>query len=1150
MQCNSVDNTDSSPFYLPPIPAMPRIFDNINQDLLTALLETLRVGHSADLCVGYFNLRGWQPLGDVIEAWRGGDGQCCRVLIGMMAGAASDELRTALRQQMSAKPNKLQLDNATVKRDTQQMAAAFRDQLLFRAPTAADHATLQQLARQLTAGQVRIKLHLAYPLHAKLYLIHRHDANNPLTGFVGSSNLTVAGLQRQGELNLDVLEHDACRKLATWFEERWTDRSCVDISATLAQIIDESWAGARSVPPFHVYLKMAWLLSADVRAGLAEFHLPAPFATELFEFQQAAVKIAARYLNERGGVLLGDVVGLGKSLMATALVKLFENDHGWATLIICPKNLVGMWQKNYVDRYELNARVLSLSRVPRDLPERRYRLVLIDESHNLRNTDGKRRQALRDYITANDSYVILLSATPYNKNYQDLAAQLGLFIREDADVGMRPERLLAEMGGEAAFVAKHQCAVRSLAAFEKSDYPDDWRDLMRRYLVRRTRSFIMQHYAERESDGRAFLRFADGQKSYFPQRQPRNVTFDIRPDDPYAQLYAPEVVATLNQLHLPRYGLGKYLQPLPAHLTDEQQQITKNLTRAGTRLIGFCRTNLLKRLESAGAVFLQSLERHILRNFSVLHALEQGLDIPIGTQDAALLLDLDADFDTLAGDAAADAGAADDAVLDTDAAAQLTHTEAAYRTRAAQQDTHYRTQYRNRFRWLPAHLFTDQLAKDLLADARALLAVLARCGTWQATADAKLAKLHALVTVTHPTDKVLIFTQFADTAEYLAAELQTRGVAQVAVITGHRANATSLVQRFAPVANHQRAAVAAADEVRVLITTDVLSEGQNLQDCAIVVNYDLPWAIIRLIQRVGRVDRIGQRAAVICCYSFMPAAGVEALLQLRQRVLSRLRDNAEVVGSDEVFFDDAAQIQQWHDLYTESGRALEDVGTDDDVDLASYAYQIWHNATAADPSLVAKIEQLPEMAAATKSQPAHRPTADGVVLYLETPQGNELLARVDAHGRVISYSQLANLQAAACRADTTALALHPHHHALVTQGIAATVAEEQRSTGALGHVQGARRQAYERLKVYQKHHRQRRDLIPLLDEMLTILYRYPLTAHAKTTVKRQLRYRIGDEAFIALLIKLYQERRLCVISNTADQSDAPRLRCSLGIWAE
>jgi SNF2 family DNA or RNA helicase len=137
-------------------------------------------------------------------------------------------------------------------------------------------------------------------------------------------------------------------------------------------------------------------------------------------------------------VLIGDVVGLGKTLMATAVAKIFESDFLMDTLIICPKNLTAMWQ-DYVDRYDLRARVLSITRVQSDLPDmKRFRLVLIDESHNLRNQEGKRYRAIKEYIQKNESRCLLLSATPYNKSYHDLSSQLRLFLDETADLGIRP----------------------------------------------------------------------------------------------------------------------------------------------------------------------------------------------------------------------------------------------------------------------------------------------------------------------------------------------------------------------------------------------------------------------------------------------------------------------------------------------------------------------------------------------------------------------------------------------------------------------------------------------------------------------------------------------------------------------------------------
>ena len=242
---------------------------------------------------------------------------------------------------------------------------------------------------------------------------------------------------------------------------------------------------------------------------------------------------------------------------------------------------------------------MSITKAQRELPDlRRYRVVLIDESQNLRNREGKRYRIIQNYIQENESRCILLSATPYNKTYLDLSSQLRLFIPEDKELGIRPERLLRDLG-ETEFIRRHQCPVRSLAAFEKSDYTDDWRELMRLYMVRRTRSFIQENYATLEPiTRRKFLKFEDGTRSYFPDRMPKTVKFKIDErsrSDQYAQLYATDVVTAINALNLPRYGLANYVAATPrkAPTAGEAKQL-QDLSRAGKRLMGFCRTNLFK----------------------------------------------------------------------------------------------------------------------------------------------------------------------------------------------------------------------------------------------------------------------------------------------------------------------------------------------------------------------------------------------------------------------------------------------------------------------------------------------------------------------------------------------------------------------------
>ena len=261
-----------------------------------------------------------------------------------------------LRESFSLTSGPDGIDQQAALRLKRAAAQEFRAQLTIGAPNDNDEAGLRRLSAQLKASKVVVKLFLRHTLHAKLYLIHRTDPNNPSIGFVGSSNLTFAGLSKQGELNVDVLDHDACNKLQKWFEDQWNDIWCLDISKELAEIIDNSWAREEAIPPYHIYLKMAYHLSQEARAGLSEFSVPKDFGTQLLPFQTAAVRIAAHYLNKRGGVMLGDVVGLGKSLMAAALARIFQEEpYFLETLIICPKNLVRMWN-DYVHQYRLAAK--------------------------------------------------------------------------------------------------------------------------------------------------------------------------------------------------------------------------------------------------------------------------------------------------------------------------------------------------------------------------------------------------------------------------------------------------------------------------------------------------------------------------------------------------------------------------------------------------------------------------------------------------------------------------------------------------------------------------------------------------------------------------------------------------------------------------
>ncbi len=474
------------------------------------------------------------------------------------------------------------------------------------------------------------------------------------------------------------------------------------------------------------------------------------------------------------------------------------------------------------------------------------------------------------------------------------------------------------------------------------------------------------------------------------------------------------MVDTINSLRLPRYGLGNYVKETHRKPpTQSEVRALNDLSRAGKRLMGFCRTNIFKRLESGGEAFILSIERHILRNYIFFHAIEQGLPLPVGTQDAGLLdariNDEDADSTSITSDLFDNENNTGENEIEEKGSLKF---EKDYKDRAAEIYAKYALEYKNRFRWLREELFSKALANDLQSDGKALLGILKKCGDWDSTKDTKLEALHKMITEKHPGKKVIVFTQFADTVRYLEKHLKLKGVSSLSGVTGDSPDPTALAWRFSPESNEKRGRIKPEDELRVLIATDVLSEGQNLQDCFIVVNYDLPWAIIRLIQRAGRVDRIGQKAENILCYSFLPAEGVERIIRLRDRVRLRLQENAEVVGTDEAFFEDDCNDQAVVNLYHEKAGILD--GDDDtEVDLASYAYQIWKNAVDADSKLKRIIPAMPSVVYSTKELKSESTKPEGVLVYMRTGEGNDALAWIDQKGASVTES-LFELESGCC----------------------------------------------------------------------------------------------------------------------------------------
>lgn len=1123
---------------------MARIYDNIESKFAEGLqgIITNTGVKRVDFCVGYFNLRGWNIVVDQIDSLTGdyiyeNDKRVfrkCRLLIGMHR-PAEEIIRQLYTEQPLPDANYVSQCKLEIARD-------FRRQLQLGFPTKQDEFTLRRLSAQMKEEKVCVKLYLREPLHAKLYLAYRPDDNfNKIQAIMGSSNLTYSGLTKQGELNAEFGDSDSAEKLAHWFDNRWEDKFCLDITKELIEIIDTSWAADKDIPPYYIYLKTAYHLSEEARAGIKEFTIPAEFKSDLFDFQQTAVKIAARHLNndKRGGAMIGDVVGLGKTITACAIAKMYENTFGSNTLIICPANLQDMWAK-YRRQYDMKADIMSMAK-PIDVDNARYyKLIIVDESHNLRNSQGMRYRNIRDLIQKQDCKVLLLTATPYNKQYKDLSSQLRLFIDDDTDLGIRPEAYIRDVGGERKFAEKHEDFIRSIKAFERSDCQEDWQELMKLFLIRRTRTFIKDNYAKTDpKNGRKFLEFKDGHKSYFPDRVPKAVKFKTADGDQYSRLYSEQMIGLMESLKLPRYGLIHYLDEKKAEEASKfEEDLIANLSRAGERMMGFCKSTFFKRIDSSGFSFLITLFRHILRNAVYLYAIDNKLKLPISDENTfpENFID-DADInDIFTNDDGNEEYASDDDLI------MVPNDMRDYMDKAKE---YYNGLIgKNNVQWIDSKYFKRTLKQQLKNDCEQLITMINLCDAWNPQTDQKLNELADLLNDKHREDKVVVFTQYSDTANYVYRQLKKRGFEHIEKVTGGTKSPTGIVDRFSPVSN--KAEVSAENELRVLIATDVLSEGQNLQDAHVIVNYDLPWAIIRLIQRAGRVDRIDQSSEQIYCYSFFPADKVENIIRLRARLNARINENAGIVGSDEVFFE--GNEQNLRDMYNEKSGSLDDDEEDVDVDLGSQAYQVWKNATDANPDLKRIIPAIPNIAYSTKA--AGDISEDGVITYARTYNDFDVLTWYNAKGEIVSQSQRRILQTMACSINEPCLTAQDNHLALVEKAIKGIKNENTNVGGILGGRFSTKRKVYELLSHYYEqplsifYTQEKKELLKFAIDQI---YNYPLLENTKFILGRMMRTGSTRDDIVDTVIEMFENANLCRVDEDKMKHKDPVIICSMGL---
>ncbi|MGD9497362.1 MAG: helicase-related protein [Armatimonadota bacterium] len=1143
---------------------MPDIIDNRTTKLAERISHYLRLSRRAHFAVGYFYLGGFEAIAGALPGL-----EKLRLLIGPATNRATAEqmargyrARPLIEQQWRREVFPRDLDRARMREETAHDA---RETVALLDQTDENQQTVAELARLVAEGVIEVRVYTKEPLHAKCYIFDEVDAERAQTDpgqvIVGSSNLTVAGITSNTELNVVLHDPDSHREVSAWFERLWEDAD--EFAPELLREMRASWAVNEGVTPWEIYIKTLYNLFRDQLEAEAE---PAEFLDEDFpvlaEFQEHAFNWARAILQQHGGVLIADVVGLGKSYVGLALLK-WGRRQGMRPMVICPAALTGMWQA-YSDLYDVGAAVVSMGglTVREDeegerwsvLDDERYEardLILIDESHNLRYTNTQRYEAVEAFLSRGDRKVIMLTATPMAIGPDDIRNQLRLW-----------------PGGGQRLPTGQYTFDDFFNRVKKGEA--ELPELLRHVMIRRGRRYVAtEHGVWRQPDGspctetdpekrwevcRPVIMVGDREYT-FPRRELKEpVTYRI--DETYQRLYgtiraaidreyededglpAAQVLAQVaagrqgrqaapltadegtallealgEGLSYARYGLFDYVRP-----ERRAEEPYKSLATAGANLRGLMRTLLFKRLESSVEAF-----RVTCRTLAQMHrrfvvAMDEGR-IPAGEEMQAALYDL---------------GLEDVAASDVLEAVEQAERKAPHRYDIKAFEA-------------------ERLRADLQHDAVVFEALYDMVCDIGPEDDAKLLRLRALLDEIPHDEKLILFTQFEDTARYLYDQL--RHDPQVDWISGAR-DVASIVGRFAPRSNPALARrFHGGTPIRVLISTDVLSEGMNLQDAHYVVNYDLHFNPVRLIQRMGRIDRLSpffpedetRSPEIVWAYNFFPETHLDAHLNLEAKVRARIAEMGRVVGLDSPVLHPSEEIDEEGvlRLYTGDARAVQE----DDSEVAS----AWAEAEQAiralqreRPEELARIAHLPD---GVRSARVAQGDSRRFFVYCQAGDLHQLYL-ADADGEIESTDASTALSAIACEEDEPRAELPPGINRVVSK-VKAHFDETVRQMAARRRT----RPAHSAGQKYALSHLNEQLLFAADEEKriqiarLIEAFSEPLPVAVRKRLRRLQKQKLEGDALRQQLARIYFDFQLFELRSAPSANDhiMPRVICSEGL---
>ena len=746
-------------------------------------------------------------------------------------------------------------------------------QILFTPPTAENEDYLALLREWIRQNKFRLKIYIRERFHGKAYIFEAPDSKSvtkpPIVGIVGSSNLTFSGLRSNTELNAAVYTQDA-EALLQWYQDRWKESD--DFSKELFKVLESSWISHRPghfPPPYLVYLKTIYELYKESLQTTEEILRTFVVYQDLYNFQKWAVLRAIQIASKYGGVMVSDVVGMGKTYVGLALLEHFYHKNysqgiRGKILVICPPKLNSMWE-SMITKYSLHADTLSLGMLSQadfypELVEKHSNAstVLIDETHHFRHRRTNRYENLSKFLPLAKE-VILLTATPYAKGPEDIYNQIKLFHLEDiTKIPVTPPNLKE-------FIKKVDKEEASLS------------ELLQYIMVRRTRYDIINQYGGVDEEGREYLD-VENKRIYLPKRILKTQGYSI--EDVYGHGFYDEIVNKLMELNYARYALGseKYLKP-----RFRKERKYQDLSTMGRNLRGLMKTLLLKRLESSIFAFRESI-RKLLNSYEKFYKLlvEEKI-LAIGERIDELLRE-EEDLERI-----------------------LDEIEA--RRREEKLETYDLEAF-----------YVEDLKKDLQEDIEKIRQLYSKIdeickeATEDYFQDDKLKELVGLLdslysgtnkVLKRRAEKVIIFSQFIDTIKHLENGInwmKKEGYfdknVKMETATSKTKNVDKVIERFAPKSNQATGKYTKDQQIDLLLATDLMGEGLNLQDSNIIINYDITWSPLKLIQRIGRVDRLGTEYEKVYAFNFLPETTLEKNLKIVDKVERRIKEINKVLGMD------------------------------------------------------------------------------------------------------------------------------------------------------------------------------------------------------------------------------------------------------------